>query len=342
MGAGRRKPLVLVAAAAVAGLVAMAACDAKPETASPKSGATAVTPATNATTDTSAPTADAPAADRGTVIVAAGDIACQPGNPSYNGGAGTPTACRQRATSDLVARIKPKAVLVLGDLQYEKGFLADFRSVYDRTWGRFNAITWPAAGNHEYGTGVAPGYYSYFGQRAAEKRQGYYSTDIGGWHVVALNSNCRLVGGCQRGSPQERWLRADLASHRNVCTLAFWHHPRWSSGLHGSDASLDGVWQTMADTGVDVALAGHDHDYERFAPIDAAGNVDPARGTREFVVGTGGRSLYFFASKERGSEARDWQTFGVLKLTLRARSYDWEFVPAAGGTFSDSGSGSCH
>ncbi len=343
----RRKLRVLVAVAAAAGLVAATACDSEPGASSPTTSATPRATATpTASTSTTPPTADAPASrpttESGTVIVAAGDIACQASHPAYHGGAGTPTACQQRATSDLVAQIKPAAVLVLGDLAYEKGLLADFRGVYEQTWGRFKSITWPTPGNHEYGTGVAPGYYTYFGKRAARERGGYYSTDIGGWHVIALNSNCRLVGGCQRGSPQERWLRADLAAHRSRCTLAFWHHPRWSSGLHGNDASMDGVWRTLADAGVEVALAGHDHDYERFAPINAGGNVDPARGMRQFVVGTGGRSLYFFKGKERGSEVREWQTFGVLKMTLRERSYEWEFVPAGGGTFSDSGSGSCH
>ncbi|MEO6714625.1 MAG: metallophosphoesterase [Mycobacteriales bacterium] len=279
----------------------------------------------------------------GTVVVAAGDIACDPANSAYAGGVGTETECRQRATSDLVISLQPKAVLVLGDLQYEVGRLAAFKESYDSSWGRFKGISWPAPGNHEYGTGVTRGYFEYFGARAGTRTRSWYSTDIAGWHVISLNSNCAQSGGCQRGSPQEKWLRADLAKNRAKCTIAIMHHPRWTSGLHGPSSKVDGLWRALAEGGADVALAGHDHHYERFAPLNAAGTIDPARGVRSFIVGTGGRDLYPTFSSAKGSEVRETATFGVLKLTLRPAEYSWEFVPLPrAGAFTDTGSGSCH
>ncbi|MDQ1709481.1 MAG: hypothetical protein QOG49_866 [Frankiaceae bacterium] len=277
------------------------------------------------------------------VIVAAGDVACDPADSGYQGGAGTPTACRQRATSDLVLGLHPAAVLALGDLQYEVGQLAAYRIAYESTWGRFKAITWPAPGNHEYGTGVTRGYFDYFGPRVGTPKHSYYSTDVGGWHIVSLNSNCAEIDGCQSGSPQEKWLRADLKAHPANCTIAIMHHPRWSSGLHGPSAKVDALWRALADGGADVVLVGHDHDYERFAPLGAGGTPDPASGVREFVVGTGGRSLYPVLGRAAGSEVVDDQTFGVLKLTLQPAAYSWEFVPVPGQSrFTDSGNGSCH
>ncbi|MEP7020128.1 MAG: metallophosphoesterase [Pseudonocardiales bacterium] len=271
-----------------------------------------------------------------------GDIACDPRDAAFHSGAGTPTSCRERATSDLAISLKPAAVLVLGDLQYEVGKLEAFKASYDSTWGRLKKITYPAPGNHEYGTGITRGYFEYFGAQAGPLGKGYYSADIAGWHVVSLNSNCERVGGCQRGSAQEMWLRADLKAHPAACTIAIWHHPRWSSGLHGSSDKVDGLWRALAEAGADVVLVGHDHDYERIAPLDAAGAIDQSHGVREFVVGTGGRSLYPVLGRTTGSEVVDANTFGVLKLTLRPTSYDWAFVPVAGSTFTDSGSGSCH
>ncbi len=276
------------------------------------------------------------------VIAAAGDIACDPGINAFNGGDGTRGACRQKYTSNLLVDGEYAAVLPLGDNQYEGGSLADYRHSYAPSWGRVLDITYPVPGNHEYGTPQAAGYFAYFGRRAGAPARGYYSYDIGAWHLIALNSNCGAVGGCGRGSPQERWLRADLAAHTASCTLAYWHHPRFSSGLHGDDETYIAFWRTLYAAGADVVLVGHDHDYERFAPQDALGRADPARGIREFVVGTGGRSRYPFRLPRPNSEARNFGTYGILTLTLHRNSYDWRFVPEAGKTFTDAGSATCH
>ena len=341
------RPLAAAAACAALLLASCTQTSAEPAQAvASAADSSAATPTATATAQLPsvqvAPTGTPAAALVGTVVAAAGDIACVPSDSEYNKGLGTPTACRQRATSDLIVAMKPAAVLAMGDLQYEVGRLDAFRASYDRSWGRFKKITYPAPGNHEYGTGVTRGYFEYFGPRAARSRGGYYSAEIAGWHVVSLNSNCDEVGGCQRGSAQEKWLRADLAAHPAACTLAIWHEPRWSSGLHGSNDKVDGLWRALAVAGADVVLAGHDHDYERFAPLNANGAVDRARGLREFVVGTGGRSLYPMLGATKGSEVHDFQTFGVLKLTLRPTGYSWQFLPVAGSAFTDSGSGSCH
>lgn len=276
------------------------------------------------------------------VIAAAGDIACDPGDPNYNAGSGTATACRMKATSDLLVAVPPDAVLVLGDDQYEDGALAKFQASYDATWGRVKAITRPVAGNHEYGTPNAAGYFSYFGGAAGDPAKGWYSFDLGAWHLVVLNSSCGAVGGCGTGSPQIAWLAADLAAHPNVCTLAAWHQPRFSSGAHGDDPAFDAIWRTLYDAGADVVLNGHDHDYERFDPQDPDAVADGVRGIRAFVVGTGGKNQTAFGTIRANSAVRSSGAFGVLTLTLHPSGYDWNFVPAAGGSFTDSGSGACH
>lgn len=276
------------------------------------------------------------------MIAAAGDIACDPADRNFNRGAGTATACRMKATSDLLVEMRPAAVLALGDTQYEDGALAKYQASYDPTWGRLKSITRPAVGNHEYLQRNAAGYFAYFGPAAGDPANGYYSFDIGAWHLIALNSNCARVGGCGAGSPQERWLRADLAAHPAACALAYWHHPRFSSGPHGSDAAYDAFWRALYGSGADVVLAGHDHDFERFAPQNPQGAPDAARGIRQFVVGTGGRSHYPFKSIQPNSEVRSSGTFGVLVMTLRARAYDWRFLPEPGRAFTDSGTGVCH
>ena len=275
------------------------------------------------------------------VIAAAGDIACDPADGSFHAGRGTASACRQLATSNLLLRGRYTAVLTLGDNQYEDGSYGKYLVSYAPSWGRMKRVTHPAPGNHEYGTDRASGYFRYFGRAAGPPGRGYYSFDVGTWHLVSLDSNCSEVGGCEVGSPQERWLRSDLASHRAQCTLAYWHHPRFSSGRHGTDDAVDGLWRTLYANRADVVLVGHDHDYERFAPLDSAGVPDSARGIREFVVGTGGKSHYWFESRERGSQVRDATSFGVLALTLKPRGYDWRFLPAVG-SFADRGSGRCH
>jgi acid phosphatase type 7 len=274
------------------------------------------------------------------VIAGVGDVACDPASSSFNGGQGTATECRQLATSDLALAGGYDAVLGLGDLQYEDGTSAKFVQSYAPSWGRLKAITHPVPGNHEYGTAGAAGYFQYFGAAAGDTTKGYYSFELGSWHVIALNSNCAAVA-CGVGSAQEQWLRADLAAHPAQCTLAYWHHPRFSSGSHGSDASYTAFWQALWDADADVVLVGHDHDYERFAPQRADGSLDATRGVREFVVGTGGKTHYTFSTIRANSEARDSTSFGILELTLRASGYDWRFRPAVG-SFTDAGSTACH
>ena len=276
----------------------------------------------------------------GPTIAAAGDIACAPESPAFNSGVGEGRRCRQKATSDLLLA-RYVGVLALGDLQYEDGAYAKFVDSYDPTWGRVKAITSPVPGNHEYETTGATGYFRYFGTAAGDPAKGYHSGDLGSWHLIALNSNCSAVGGCGTGSPQEQWLRGDLAAHPNVCTLAYWHHPRYSSGTHGSDPTYRAFWQALYDANADVVLVGHDHDYERFAPQDANGRRDDERGLRQFVVGTGGRGLRSFSRVAPHSEVRDASSLGVLELTLGADAYAWRFRPAVG-SFADSGSTSCH
>jgi len=282
------------------------------------------------------------------VIATAGDIACSPLSSSFNGGLGTSSSCRQKYTSDLLVGAQLAAVLTLGDNQYEEGTLAQFQQSYDPSWGRVKSITYPAVGNHEYHTPNASGYYDYFNGvgvqvgRAGDRSKGYYSFNIGTWHIVALNSNCSEAGGCGAGSPQEAWLRRDLAASSASCTLAYWHHPRFSSGEHGDTLAMQPIWQALYDANADVTLAGHDHGYERFAPQNPAGAADTARGIREFVVGTGGKSHYPFTTIRPNSELRQSTTYGVLELALHAQSYDWRFVPEAGQTFADGGSAACH
>jgi hypothetical protein len=262
------------------------------------------------------------------VLVGAGDIA------------GCETLAGALATARLLDAI-PGTVFTVGDHAYPDGTAPEFAECYTPTWGRHRARTRPAVGNHDYETRSAAPYFAYFGAAAGEPGKGYYSYDLGAWHVVVLNSNCREVG-CEAGSPQERWLRADLAAHPSACSLAYWHHPRYSSGPHGPEARMAPLWQALHEAGVELAISGHDHLYERFAPQDAAGRLDRARGVRQFVVGTGGRSGYRFHGAQDHSEMRATGVFGVLKLTLAPGRYAWEFVPVAGHSFTDAGGEDCH
>jgi len=265
-------------------------------------------------------------------IVAAGDIAC---DPAQNKGA--PGLCDQAATAALIGQLHPAAVLALGDTQYENGTLAAYKAVYAPTWGQYKSITYPAIGNHEYLTHGAAGYFGYFGVPA------YYSYDLGSWHMISLDSECSSggVGGCQAGSPQEKWLLADLAAHPSKCTLAYWHEPAWSSGEHGDATQMATIWSDLVAAHVSVVLTGHNHDYERFVPLNAAGQPDPS-GTTEFVVGTGGKNHYGFAlAPLTGEVVRNDKSFGVIEMTLNPTSYSWKFVPAPGYTFTDSGSAAC-
>ena len=276
------------------------------------------------------------------VIAAAGDIACDPADASFNGGQGTATACRMKATSDLMLGLGLTAVLLLGDNQYENGTLAKYQASYDPTWGRLNAIVRPVPGNHEYLTAGAAGYFSYFGAAAGDPAKGYFSYDLDGWHLIALNSNCAAVGGCGAGTPQTQWLAADLAAHPGTCTLAYWHHPRFSSGPHGNDATSDAFWQALYSAGADVILNGHDHIYERFAPQSPAGAADPLQGIRQFTVGTGGKNLTSIQVVRANSEVRNASAFGVLEMTLHSNGYTWRFLSASGGTVLDKGASLCH
>jgi hypothetical protein len=284
-----------------------------------------------------------PAPSHDPVIAAAGDIVC---DWRHHFGADIEAmlgGCQAAATYKLIAGRKLSAVLVLGDAQYEDGALEAFQKAYAKTWGKVKTITRPSPGNHEYYSAPsAAGYFTYFGKAAGDPSRGYYSFDIGRWHVVSLNGNCSFVGGCGAGSKQETWLKADLVQHPAACTLAYWHQPRFSSGTHHSDPTYADLWGDLYAAHADIALAGHDHDYERFAPQTPTGAPDPHSGIREFVVGTGGRSHSIFLKIERNSETRAGGTFGVLFLTLHPHGYDWHFTPIAGYLFADSGTGSCH
>jgi hypothetical protein len=286
------------------------------------------------------------------VLAAAGDIACDPLNANFKGGAGTTNSCRQMAVaSRILADPAISAVAALGDVQYYCGGLAAFNASYDPSWGRFKAITHPAIGNHEYltsggtdatgcdPTGNAAGYYSYYGAAAGDPGKGYYSYDLGSWHVIALNTNCSNVGGCGSGSPQETWLRQDLAQHPAACTVAYFHIPLWSSGGRAAPNSRTFVTD-LYQAGAELVLTGHDHIYERFAPQNPSGNPDP-NGLRAFVVGTGGANHTTIATIAANSAYRDPSTFGFLRLTLRQGSYAWTFVTESG-ALVDSGTGSCH
>jgi hypothetical protein len=307
--------------------------------------------AASATSAPSAAVAASPASAADPVIAAAGDIACSPDDGSFNSGAGTATACRQMATSDLLTGGGLTAVLPLGDMQYECPTASSLALSYDPSWGRVKAISHPVPGNHEYIGASRPGctnavdaYYSYFGAAAGNPATGYYSYDLGDWHVIALNTNtsCSVIA-CSAGSAQEQWLQADLAAHPAACTLAYFHEPLFTSGS-GEDGGTNAVrpfWDALQAAGAEVILNGHVHNYERFAPQSPAGAPDPA-GIREIVVGTGGKSHYAIGAIAANSEVRSANAFGVLRMTLHPDGYDWQFVPAAGSTFADSGSSPCH
>jgi fibronectin type 3 domain-containing protein len=283
------------------------------------------------------------------VIAAAGDIACSPSGTYYNGGNGTADACRMKYTSNLLVNAGLSAVLPIGDTQYDTAKLTSYMSSYDPTWGRVKSISRPAIGNHEYKSTDAAGYFDYFNGTgnftgpAGDRDKGYYSFDVGTWHLIALNSNdmCTIVA-CGAGSAQEIWLKADLAAHPNYCTLAYWHHPSFNSGHDGNLTAMQALLQDLYNADADVILGGHAHDYERFAPQNPSGQLDNARGIRQFVVGTGGAFFTSIGTIKPNSQVHQNSTYGVLKMTLHPTSYDWQFVPEAGKTFTDSGSTACH
>jgi hypothetical protein len=281
----------------------------------------------------------------GTVIATAGDIAC--------------AGCAQAATADLLEQLLQTrhlaAVLPLGDEAYASGSLTEFQSFYSPSWGRpeLLALTHPIPGNHEYVDTIAAGYFDFFDGRgdstgiAGPRGEGYYSFDVGGWHLIALNTsdNCRWVS-CDAGSPQHQWLVADLAAHPTTCTLAFWHHPRFQAGtISGEATAAAPLWDALFDAGAEVVLNGHEHGYQQLAPLNKAGEVDAARGIRTFVVGTGGGDYdtTFGGPRAGALEAKVVGTHGVLELTLRSNAYDWRFIAVGGATpAGTSGSAACH
>jgi len=259
------------------------------------------------------------------VLVGAGDVArCD--------------ATNDEATAQLLDNI-PGTVFTAGDNIHASGSLSDFTSCYEPSWGRHKARTRPAVGVNEYLTTGASGYFDYFGTSAGERDKGYYSYDLGDWHVVVLNSNIAMTA----GSAQEQWLRADLAASTRRCTLAYWLHPRFSSYGTSVRSAVKPLWDALYAAGADVVVNGYYRLYERFAPQTPDGLADAQNGIRQFTVGTGGHGVYSFGTTFRpNSEAHGSGTYGVLKLTLSSDGYSWEFVPVPGGTFTDSGSGSCH
>jgi len=267
------------------------------------------------------------------VVVGAGDIA-------------EPDPVGAEATAKLLDGIDGH-VVTFGDNAYVNATLENFLESYGSTWGRHRWRTRPAVGNHEYHSPHAGPYFAYFCDAAGAPFKGYYSYDVGAWHFVVLNSQCAADDGygggpaCDASSEQARWLRADLAAHPSRCTAAYWHHPRFSSGSHGDHAAMRDLWKVLSDANADVVLSGHDHDYERFAPMDSDGVADTERGMRQFVVGTGGAKLYSFNPPHANSEVRVVDEWGVIKLTLHADSFDWEFINVDR-VVRDSGGGRCH
>lgn len=274
------------------------------------------------------------------VIMAAGDISCDNSTPQL--------PCKSRDTSDLIMReraLHPSVVVLpLGDLQYESGTLAQFRSNYQTTWGRANENSHPVPGNHEYETRGATGYFDYFAGVAVAvgaRAEGWYSYNVGDWHFVALNSNCGLIGGCNVGSVQYRWLQIDLLQNRQKCTVAYMHHPFQASGPNGNTPALLPFMRLLYENGVDIVLSGHEHSYERFAPITPDLVRDPTRGLQLFVVGTGGRDLTVFARAPVAHSAfRTNAHFGVLRITMKEGGYEWAFINTEGIVF-DPGSSAC-
>jgi hypothetical protein len=290
-----------------------------------------ITTGTSATlTPTPKPSATkSPAPGTPTATPATGDVVLV--------GAGDTKYCNSgvTATGNLIKTL-PGKVMMIGD-STNTGAPSEY-TCFDQEWP-FKSRTIPVVGNHEYQTSGATGYYNYYGA-AAHGPNGYYSLDYGAWHIIVLNSNCSKAGGCQAGSTQEQWLKADLAAHPNQCKLAMWHHPRFNSGTHGNDTAVAPFWQDLYNAGVHLVLNGHEHNYERFARQNPNGTADP-KGIREFIVGTGGAGGGSWSTTQPNSQVHAVSAIGVIKLTLKASSYSWQFMPVGSTTFTDSGSESC-
>lgn len=269
------------------------------------------------------PTATPPAGESGTLLAAGDIVSC--------------SSSGDEATAKLLDDLTG-TVATLGDNAYQSGTSQEFTDCYGSSWGRHKSRTRPALGNHEYLTSGAAGYFGYF---SPDVQTSYYSYELGAWHIVVLDSNCSQVGGCGAGSPQETWLRQDLADHPTNCTLAYWHHPRFSFGNYSNDPRTQALWQVLDEAGAEIVLAGHDHNYQRWTPLNGAGDPDP-NGIRQFVVGTGGKSHYSLGNPPPTVEKSDDTTFGVLQLTLHPTGYEWTFVPEADKSFTDTGTGTCH
>lgn len=262
------------------------------------------------------------------ILIGAGDIAyC--GNEHLG----------DEETATLLERFPQATIFTAGDNVQGVGVRAEYLNCFAPTWGRFFDRLYPSPGNHDYMTEAGAPYYEYFGNRAGPAELGYYSYDLGEWHIVALNSNCNNIA-CGSESHQAAWLREDLANSEKKCTLLYWHHPRWSSGVAGGTGSVSTFWRIAVEFGAEIVVNGHDHDYERFAPMDGDGLPDPA-GVRQFVAGTGGTYLRQFTETKLNSDVRYNQSHGVLKFELYPGHYTWEFISTSG-IFTDRGTSDCH
>lgn len=266
--------------------------------------------------------------------------------PVVLAGAGDISICGQDGddrTAKLLETIRPDIVFTAGDNSNGSGTINEYFTCFDPSWGKFRGLIRPAPGNHDYATDKdGASYFQYFGAAAGELGQGYYAYEAGDWLVIALNSNCLNIDGCGPSSPQVQWLEAELQASEARCTLAYWHHPRWTSGLAGNSHWLDAFWQVLYAHGAEIVISGHDHHYERFAPQDPSGNSDAERGIRQFVVGTGGASQRGLSDTLPNSEVRRTGEYGVLELVLYPDWYEWTFHSVEPDGFTDSGVGTCH
>lgn len=315
---------------AKSGSVPAPAATQPPPTSAPTQSAPTSVPTVAAPTvgaPTTAPTVaaptSAPAIDP--IVLATGDSR-----------SGCTTAASQIATLlDTFSSNVP--VLHNGDM-VNTGAYSEFTNCFDTTYGRHKAQLKPVPGNHEYMTSGASGYYQYFGSLAGPAGKGYYSFNVGSWHIVNLNSEIDISA----SGAQVTWLKNDLAANPTACTLAMWHRPRWSSGEHGNQTDTGAMYQALYNANAEIVLSGHDHDYERFAPQNPSGGLDTARGIRQWILGTGGVAFRSFTTIRTNSQVRNNNTYGALKLTLHPNSYDWQYLPVGGGTLSDSGTTACH
>jgi hypothetical protein len=282
-------------------------------------------------------------------VIAVGDMACSPVDPAFNIGKGLDDECMAQAVSDTAVARAPDLLLGLGDYQYEVASEADWAAAYAPTWGRLREVTRPALGNQELKVHKASSYYAFFDDVAVDQ-PGYTSYDVGDWHMVVLNTNCTVVeGGCGVESPQVAWLKSDLAANAGRCILAYGHHPRWSNGIAGPDNLIEPIWKALVDGGATLYLSGHEADYERFPALDSAHRPDP-RGVRQFVVGTGGQSLYEPQEGDAAwrdtfdpipSDYFDADSHGFLELALGNGTFAWQFVTDEG-VITDLGSAACN